>query len=109
MRLSARSLARSWRRVEELGEVGGVKELLGDEALFLEEPAEDEAGEQADEAGGAALFVVGFEVDRELDLWKRPEIPVGQLAVEALVEQLDVEDLLPRGVEGVERRMKVEG
>jgi hypothetical protein len=79
-----------------------VEEFLGDEALFLEEPAEDEAGEQADEPGGAAFLVVGFEVGGELDLRERPEIPVGQLAVEAFVEQLDVEDLLPRGVEGVE-------
>ena len=31
-----------------------------------------------------------------------PEIPVGQFSVEALVEQLDVEDLLPGSVEGVE-------
>jgi len=79
-----------------------VEEFLGDEALFLEEPAEDQAGEQTDEAGGAAFFVVGFEVGGKLDLRERPEIPVGQLAVEAFVEQLDVEDMLPRGVESVE-------
>jgi hypothetical protein len=47
---------------EDFFQVGRVEEFLGDEALFLEEPAEDEAGEQADEAGGAAFFVVGFEV-----------------------------------------------
>ena len=92
--------------VVEIGEeglkVGGVEQFLGDEALFLEEPAEDQAGEQPDQAGGAALLVVRFEVGGKLDLWERPEIPVGQLAVEAFVEQLDVEDLLPRGVERVE-------
>ena len=88
--------------LEELGEIGGVEKLFRDEALFLEEPAEDEAREQADEAGGAAFLIIGFEVGGEFDLRERPEIPVGQLAVETLVEQVDIENLLPRGVQGVE-------
>ena len=88
--------------LEEPGKVGGVKKFFRDEVLFLEEPAEDEAREQADKAGGVALVLVGLQIGGELDLRERPEIPVGQLAIEALVEQLDVEDLLPRSVEGVE-------
>jgi len=50
----------------------------------------------------AALFIVRFEIGGELDLRERPEIPVGQFLVETLVEQLDVENLLPSGVQGVE-------
>ena len=95
-------LALGIEALEELGEVGGVEELFRDQVLFLEEPAEDEAGEQADEAGGAAFLGIGFEVGGELDLGERPEIPVGEFAVEAGVEQLDVENLLPGGVQGIE-------
>jgi hypothetical protein len=38
-------LALGVEALEELGEVGGMEEFLGDEVLFLEEPAEDEARE----------------------------------------------------------------
>ena len=88
--------------LEYFGEIRWMEELLGNEALFLEKPAEDEAGEEADEASGAPFFVVGLEVGGKLDLRERPKIPVGQLAVEAFVEQFDVKDLLPCGMEGVE-------
>jgi hypothetical protein len=88
---------------EEFGEGVLVEEFFRDEVvLFLEEPAEDESGEQADESGGAPFLVVLFEIVREIDLLERPEIPVGEFLVEAVVEQLDVEDLLPGSVEGVE-------
>jgi hypothetical protein len=48
------------------------------------------------------FYLVGFQIGWEIDLIERPEIPVGEFFVEAGVEQLDVEDLLPRGVEGIE-------
>jgi hypothetical protein len=95
-------LALGIEALEELGEIGGVEEFFRNETLFLEEPAEDEAGEEADEAGGVALVLFGLQIGGELDLRERPEILVGQLAVEAFVEQLNVENLLPSGVEGVE-------
>lgn len=79
-----------------------MEELIGDEALFLEKPAEDKAGEQTDEAGGTALFVDGFQICGELDLRECPEIPVREFLVESLVEELDVENLLPSGVERIE-------
>ena len=80
-----------------------VEEFARNEAvLFLEKPAEDQPGEQADQARGAAFLGVLFEVVGEIDLIERPEIPVRKLLVEAVVEQLDVEDLLPCGVEGIE-------
>lgn len=79
-----------------------MEKSLGDEVLFLEKPAEDQAREQADEASGAALFGVRFKVGWEFDLRERPEIPVGEFLVEALVEEFDVEDFFPGGVEGVE-------
>jgi len=62
-------LALGIEALEDFSEIGRVEEFFGDEVLFLEEPAEDEAGEQADEAGGTALLIVGFEVGGELDLW----------------------------------------
>ena len=94
-------LALGIEALEHFGEVGGVEESLGDEVLFLEEPAEDETGEEADEAGGVALLLVGFQIGREFDLRERPKIPVGEFFVEPLVEQLDVEDFLPRCMQGV--------
>lgn len=88
--------------LEESLEVGWMEEGFGDEAFFFEEPAEDEAGEQADEAGGVALFLVGFDIVGKADLAQGPEVPVGKFFVEAFVEEFDVEDLLPGGVEGIE-------
>ena len=79
-----------------------MEEFLGNEALFLEEPTEDQAGEEADEAGGAAFLVVGFEVGGELDLRERPEIPVGEFLVEAGVEEIGIEDGFQGCVEGFE-------
>ena len=79
-----------------------MEKFFWDEPFFFEEPTEDKAREQADETSGAAFLVVGLEVSGELDLRERPEIPVRQLAVESFVQQFDVENLLPRRVEGVE-------
>ena len=101
--ISGAGLALGVEAIEDFSEVGGVEEFLGDKAVFFfEEPAEDQPGEEADEAGGAAFFRVGLQVGGEIDLRECPEIPVGEFFVEAGVEELDVEDLIPSGVEGVE-------
>ena len=68
----------------------------------FKEPAEDEPGEQANQGSGMAFLVVRLGIVRKVHLRKCPEVPVRQFAVESLIEQLDVEDLLPGGVEGVE-------
>jgi len=78
------------------------EEFLGDKPLFLQEPTEDETCEEADKRGGAAFVAVFLSIGWELNLRECPEIPVGQLTVKTLVKQLDVENLLPRSVEGVE-------
>jgi hypothetical protein len=87
---------------EHLFEFSFNEEFLRDEALLLQKPAEDKAREQADEAGGASLLTVLLDIHWKFNLWQRPEIPVGEFAVEALVEQFDVEDFLPCRVEGIE-------
>lgn len=74
------------------------KEFFGDKALLLEEPAENESSEQTNQASGTSFFVVLLDVGRKIDLRQCPEIPVGEFPVEALVEELDIEDLFPRCV-----------
>lgn len=54
--------------LEDVGQVGAVEELFRDEALFLDEPAEDEPSEQTDEPSGASFLVVRFEVGRKVHL-----------------------------------------
>ncbi len=98
--------------LQKLWELCFIEQRLGDEPLFLEEPAEDQPGEQADKAGGVVLFVpvgllfrsesAGLGVVREAHFPQCPEIPVCQIPVEPLVQQFDVEDFLPGGVQGVE-------
>ena len=87
---------------ENIFQISLGEELLGDKALFLEEPTEDETSQQTDQASGTAFLVVLLDVGREIDLRKRPEVPVGKLAVEALVEQLNVEDFFPGRMQLVE-------
>jgi hypothetical protein len=87
---------------EDLVEIIGLEEFFRDEILFFDEPAKDEAGEQANEPGRSALLVVGLSVGGEIDLRECPEIPVGEFLVEAVVEEFDVEDFFPGCVQGIE-------
>jgi hypothetical protein len=87
-----------------------AEEVAGDKPLLLQEPAEDEAGEQADEEDGALLL--GAHVARIDDAGvglERPEIPVGDVAVELLVELVGGEALFPRLVESGEVVERVVG
>ena len=82
-----------------------AEQIGGDEPLLDEEPAEDDAGEEPDEE--ERLLLLGVAVLREadcavVDQMVRPEIPVGDLAVEIVGEGVGAEALLPGGMEGDE-------
>ena len=77
-----------------------LEKIGGNEAFFLEEPDEQQAGNQADDVPLAAArpgAVVG-----EAALLDRPLEPAEQFAVEAPVQLLDVERSLPGDVQLVE-------
>ncbi len=75
---------------------------VGDEALFLDEPAKDEPGKEADKADSVAAFGVLGRVFGEVDVVQRPEVPIGYFLVEAFVELGNVEGLLPGVVQPFE-------
>ena len=88
--------------LEDALQIGLDEKPLRDKAFFFEKPTEDETSKQTNEASGTAFIVVLLDVGREIDLRKRPEVPVGKLAVEALVEQLNIEDFFPDRMQLVE-------
>ena len=95
-------ILRALRRVVFERPAGEVllEQRLGDQPLLLQEPDEEKAGDQADDVAlGRSLAgaVVG-----EAALRRRPLEPLEQLAIEAAVEELDVERPFPRGVQTVE-------
>ena len=82
-----------------------TEEVAGEQAFLLQEPAEDEAGEQADQEQGT--LGIGVDLGRRYDLAvgdevPGPEVPVGDFLVEAVVKRVGVEALLPGLVEGDE-------
>jgi hypothetical protein len=85
--------------LRSLGRARASKRFSGDQALFLEEPDEDEAREQADEREGVAVVGILGRPIREADMAECPEIPVLQLPVKALVQLLNIERLPPGGME----------
>ena len=82
-------------RIQGVGDGILVKQMIGDEVFFFQEPAEDQPGQQADDAGGiAGVFLVFFcafgvlivEIGRKANLLACPKIPVGQFLIKTLVE-----------------------
>ncbi len=79
-----------------------AEEVGGDETLFDQEPAEDDAGEEADEEEGLLLFSVAVHGQPDgavVHQMMRPEVPVGDLAVEVVGEGVGGQALLPRLVQ----------
>ena len=75
-----------------------AEEVGGDKAFLDKEPTEDDAGEQSDEE--ERLLLLGVAMLREaygtaVHLVVRPEIPVGNLAVEVVGERVGAEAFLP--------------
>lgn len=79
--------------VEGGGERVGLEEHFGDEFFFFEEPAKDQAGEKADDAGSMSGIGIFFDVIGEVDVPSRPEVPRGDILIKALIEQFDVQDV----------------
>lgn len=73
----------------------GIKEGIGNESLLFEEPAEDDARDEADQAQRIAPIGVPGGVFGEANVIARPEIPVGQLLIELLRDLFDVERASP--------------
>ncbi len=90
---------------DQLFERAVAEEVGGNETLLDQEPAEDDAGEQPDEKEGFLLFRVA--VLRQADgaavhEVMRPEIPVGDFAVEVVGERVGAEATLPGFVKLIE-------
>lgn len=78
------------------------EEVVGEQALLAQEPAEDHPRKQPDERLGVASVGVFLRAGRKARVDARPVEPVSDFDEEALVERLDIEGLLPRAVQGNE-------
>lgn len=89
---------------EQPGQGGRIEKLAGDQPHLPDEPAENEPGDEADEALGNVGVAVGFGPGHgEDDVIARPEKPVGDLLVELFGDGLDAEgglELVGDGGEG---------
>ncbi len=84
------------RHVVEHGlELALIEQVLWYQPLFLDEPHENEARDQADDIGGSTLIYIGVCACWEGDVLGSPKIPVGDVAVEALVEFATAENIAP--------------
>jgi hypothetical protein len=95
--VEARLLAGSERVValEQGCQLPFVEQRVGDEPLGFEEPAEQQARDETDEALlDVGVAVVNFGRHRELHLRCRPEEPVGDLLVELAREAFDIEGVV---------------
>ena len=72
-----------------------MEQNIGDQAFLLQEPNEDEAGDEQDQRCGVALCLVLATALRKGHLRLRPEVPVRQLLVEGLVQFRGVQRLRP--------------
>ena len=85
--------------IEDLIQSSIIEQLVRHQPFFLDEPYEDQAGDQANDTGGiTGVFVLACAAG-ERNIPDRPEIPVGNLAEETLVELGAVEGPLPGVVE----------
>ncbi len=62
---------------EDFGELALVEKRVGDESLFLHEPAEDQARDEADNADVVVAVSFLGRVLREAGVLECPEVPVG--------------------------------
>lgn len=63
--------------VQDLFQVPGGEEFFIHQAFFFDKPDEDDAGEEADQAGGVAYFFIFFNIPWKADVFDGPEVPVG--------------------------------
>ncbi len=77
-----------------------LEQLAGDQPLLLQEPDEEQAGDQPDDV--ALLRPLSGAVVGEAGVGDGPLEPPEQVLVEAPVQRLDVEHALPRGEQAVE-------
>ena len=84
---------------DEIFESAFGEKVGRDESFLAEKPAEDHPREQADEGFRIPVVSVLCRALRESCMKPRPVEPVANFAEELFVERLNVEGLLPRGVE----------
>ena len=82
---------------ESLGKVTLTKKAIGDQSLFLHEPAKHEARDEANNRNVILAILFG-RVFGKFRVVQCPEIPVGDFLEEPLVEFGAVERLLPRSL-----------
>ncbi|MBT9161352.1 MAG: hypothetical protein DDT26_02657 [Dehalococcoidia bacterium] len=72
-----------------------VEEIIGHKPFFSNEPDKNQPGDEPNHAGCIADLGIFAAIFGENDMLSRPEIPVGNLAEEALVQLGTVEGFLP--------------